>query len=164
MKEKRILFRIRLLITLFITGLVFSGITAFPVKAELSFLVNHVSLFPDIMKNWLIRVYSAVSTVNSDYPFLNYGTDWLAFAHIVIAIAFIGPLREPSRNIWVIKFGMIACILVFPLALIAGPIRGIPFWWQLIDCCFGIFGLIPLIWSYILIKKLDALKEQKTVA
>jgi hypothetical protein len=30
------------------------------------------------------------------------------------------------------------------LALIAGPVRGIPFYWRMIDCSFGIFGTIPL--------------------
>jgi hypothetical protein len=30
------------------------------------------------------------------YPFLAYGTDWLAFAHIVIAVFFIGPLVKPK--------------------------------------------------------------------
>jgi len=39
---------------------------------------------------------------------------------------------------------MIACALIVPLALICGPLRGIPFVWQLIDCSFGVFGIIPL--------------------
>ena len=39
---------------------------------------------------------------------------------------------------------LIACAGVIPLALICGAIRGIPFYWRLIDCSFGIFGLIPL--------------------
>ena len=30
------------------------------------------------------------------------------------------------------------------LALIFGPIRGIPLFWRLIDCSFGLFGAIPL--------------------
>ena len=85
-----------------------------------------------------------LETTGREYPFLAYGTDWLAFAHLVIAVAFWGPLRDPVRNIWVVEFGMIACLLVIPLALICGPIRGIPFCWQLIDCSFGVFGLIPL--------------------
>jgi len=28
--------------------------------------------------------------------------------------------------------------------MICGPIRGIPFYWRLIDCSFGVFGFIPL--------------------
>ena len=79
-----------------------------------------------------------------DYPFLAYGTDWLAFAHLVIAIAFLGPIKDPVKNIWVVEFGMIACVLVIPLAIVCGQIRGIPWWWRLIDCTFGVFGLVPL--------------------
>lgn len=41
----------------------------------------------------------------------------------MIAIAFIGPLRDPVRNIWIIQWGMIACVLVIPLALLAGAAR-----------------------------------------
>ena len=93
---------------------------------------------------WLSHVREGLETTARDYPFLAYGTDWLAFAHIVIGIAFIGPLRDPVKNIWVVEFGMIACLLVIPLALICGPIRGIPLYWRLIDCSFGVFGLIPL--------------------
>ena len=74
-----------------------------------------------------------------------YGTDWLAFAHLVIAVAFLGPLRDPVRNQWVLVFGVIACLGVLPLALIAGPIRGIPVYWRLIDCSFGLIGAIPLL-------------------
>lgn len=73
-----------------------------------------------------------------------YGTDWLAFAHIVMAVAFIGPFRDPVRNIWVIEWAMIACVLVLLLALICGPLRSIPFGWRVIDCSFGVFGVIPL--------------------
>jgi hypothetical protein len=42
---------------------------------------------------------------------------------------------------------MLACAGVPLLALIAGPIRGIPFYWRLIDCSFGLFcglALLPL--------------------
>jgi hypothetical protein len=153
--EKQLRIRIQLLIVLFITGLVLSGITAFPIEAELSAVVKHSSLFPPIIQNWLATVYHAVKTTNANFPFLSYGTDWLAFAHIVIAVAFIGPLKDPVKNIWVIQFGMIACIMIIPLALIAGPIRNIPFYWRLIDCSFGIIGIIPLYLCYQYIKRLE---------
>ena len=54
-----------------------------------------------------------------------------------------GVLRDPVKNIWVIEFGMICCVLVIPLALIAGPIREIPFWWRVIDCSFAV-AIVPL--------------------
>ena len=43
------------------------------------------------------------------------------------------------------KDGIIACLLIFPYALTAGYNRNIPLWWRLIDCSFGILGLIPLL-------------------
>ena len=89
------------------------------------------------------------------YPFLAYGTDWLAFAHLVIAVAFWGPLRDPVRNVWVVKFGMIACAGVVPLALIAGAARGIPWWWQAIDISFGLVGIVPLLFAWAGIRRLD---------
>ena len=82
--------------------------------------------------------------MDQKYPFMFYGTDWLAFGHIVIAIAFLGALKDPVKNIWIIEFGMLACLLVIPYALIFGAIRGIPFFWRLIDCSFGIIGILPL--------------------
>jgi hypothetical protein len=83
-------------------------------------------------------------------------TDWLGFAHLVIAVAFWGPIKDPVRNVWVVQFGMIACLAVIPFALIAGPIRGIPWWWQLIDMSFGIVGIVPLLAAYAQIRRLAA--------
>lgn len=68
------------------------------------------------------------------------GTTGWHFAHFVLAILFIGPLKDPVRNTWVIEFGMIACALVIPYALVAGYMRGLPFWWRLVDCSFGVIG------------------------
>ena len=149
--------KIKTWIVLFIVLLILSGVTAFPIETELAFLTKHISDFPEFMQTWITTIYNEVKTVNELYPHLSYGTDWLAFAHIVIATVFIGPFIDPVKNIWVIQFGMIACIMVFPLALIAGPIRQIPFFWQLIDCSFGVFGFIPL---YITYKNIRLLEQQ----
>jgi hypothetical protein len=73
----------------------------------------------------------------------------------VIAVAFIGVLRNPVRNKWIIEFGIVACVMVFPLALVAGVVRGIPIWWRLIDCSFGVVGLVPLRICYKKIKFLE---------
>jgi len=159
LSEKTLRLRIRLLLILFIIGLVLSGITAFPIETQLAMAVDNISIFPFFLQEWITKVYHAVKSTNDAYPFLSYGTDWLAFAHIVIAVAFIGPLKDPIRNIWILQFGMIACAMVIPLALIAGPIRQIPFYWQLIDCSFGVFGIIPLYICYKMIKKLELLQN-----
>jgi hypothetical protein len=73
-------------------------------------------------------------------------------------------LRDPVRNIWVVHFGMIACVAVVPLALIAGPIRGIPWGWQIIDMSFGVFGLVPLFFAERGIRRLAAETSQPTAA
>jgi hypothetical protein len=75
---------------------------------------------------------------------LLYGYDWLAFAHIMIALLFIGVYKEPVRNKWVIDFAIICCISIIPFAFVCGYIRQIPIGWRLIDCSFGIIGLLPL--------------------
>jgi len=155
--KNKLEFRIKLLIVFFIIGLVLSGITAFPIETQLEFLMNHISALPEIMQLWLTQIYFAVKTTNAQFPQMSYGTDWLAFSHIVIATAFIGPLRDPVRNIWGIQFGMIACVMVFPLAFIAGSMRDIPMFWRIIDCSFGVFGFIPLYTCYRYIKQLEAL-------
>lgn len=144
MQTNRLLLRIRVAIIFFIVALAVSGITAFPIETELHWLVNHPSLIPGPIYTFVNKAYEGISISNQTHPMLSYGYDWLAFAHLVIAMAFIGPLRNPVKNIWVIEWAMLACVAVIPLALIAGPIRGIPFYWQCIDCSFGIFGIIPL--------------------
>jgi hypothetical protein len=149
--------KVKTWVIVFIIGLVLSGVTAFPIETELAWLANHASVFPEFMQGWISKVYLSVKITNQNYPYLAYGTDWLAFGHLVIAMAFVGPLKDPVKNIWVIEFGMIACVMVFPLAFIAGPIRGIPVYWRLIDCCFGIFGIMPLYIVYRDIKKLEAI-------
>lgn len=159
LEELKIRKRIKYLIYIVITGLVLSGITTFPIETELYFISKHLNYFPEFVREWLTKVYMAVKEVNTAYPFLSYGTDWLAFAHLIIAIVFIGPLKNPIKNIWVIEFGIITCISVFPLALIFGHLREIPFYWRLMDCSFGFFGLIPLILCRQNILKLSRVKE-----
>jgi len=93
--------------------------------------------------------------VNITYPYLSYGTDWLAFAHVMLAVLFIGTLKNPLKNTWVIEFGLIAAISIFPLAFIAGEVRGIPVFWRLIDCSFGVVALLVLLPAYRMIRKLE---------
>ena len=142
--------RIRCLLILFIVALVVAGLTAIPLRWELSLLNqwfgtgSFLSRVLPSVANWISRVNDNVQNGYGQFPLLAYGTDWLAFAHIIIAVAFMGPLRDPVRNLWVIEFGMIACALIIPWALIFGVVRSIPWFWTLIDMSFGIFGIIPL--------------------
>ena len=108
-------------------------------------------------QHWIAKINEGLIQTHKTYPFLFYGTDWLAFSHLVIAVAFAGLYVKPVRNKWIIYFGMIACAGVIPLALICGAIRGIPFYWRLIDCSFGVFGFIPLYLLHIYVSKLETM-------
>jgi hypothetical protein len=152
----------RFWLSIFIVGLILSGVTAFPLEREtawLASLFNSNPIVPDSMILWINKVHDALQETGLRYPFLAYGTDWLGFAHLVLAIVFFGPLRDPVRNKWVIQFGIIACIAVIPLALIAGQLRGIPLAWRLIDCSFGVFGAIPLLICLSRVKHLENLQQ-----
>ncbi len=150
-REQILLRRIKQLTWFFIVGLVISGATAIPLEWEVNLLVNWFGLVGQTsatatteLGRWLLKAREALQAVSAQHPLLFYGTDWLAFGHFVIAIAFIGALRDPVRNRWLFDFGLIACVLVIPFALLFGAVRGVPFWWRLIDCSFGVFGFIPL--------------------
>jgi len=148
MNRDRRLKWIKWLTWLFIVGLFISGATAVPWQSELGAMARflggadsgHVSRFT----LWILKVRDALNNTYAAYPFMAYGTDWLAFGHFLIALAFVGALRDPVRNRWLFLFGLISCVLVIPYAMILGGMRGIPVYWRLIDCSFGVFGFIPL--------------------
>lgn len=163
-EETLLVRRIRLLIIFFIFALIVSGITAFPLETEMRIACDILGISQTAsvenytgLHYWIAKVNNALVNTNCDYHFLAYGYDWLAFAHIVIAVAFIGLYRKPVQNIWIVYFAMIACVGIIPLALICGEIRQIPIYWRLIDCSFGVFGIIPLYILHIYIKRLEAL-------
>lgn len=160
--DRRTLRRIRCVLVVFVLGLVLSGVTAFPLIHELNLLVSMLggdeAVSPasrGMLLSWLVAVRDGLVDTQVKYPWMAYGTDWLAFAHIAIAVFFVGPLVDPVRNIWVLRAGLIACALVIPLALICGEVRGIPFGWRLIDCSFGIVGALPLWYCLRLVRKLE---------
>lgn len=152
MKQNKTLKTIKRLLLLFIICLFLSGLTAIPVDAQLSIVTKSVDT-ETALHTWVQKVLMAYRDVANNYPFLFYGYDWLAFAHFVLAILFIGPYKDPVKNIWVVQFGLIACILVIPFAFVAGHFRSIPIGWRLIDCSFGVFGFALLWVIYTLIRK-----------
>jgi hypothetical protein len=147
---------------LFVAGLVLSGLTAFPLLHELALLCQWLGISDPAayetfsgLRRWIAFVFFGLQKTYAAYPFVGYGTDWLAFGHLIIALFFIGPFRDPIRNAWVLRVGLIACAAVIPLALICGALREIPFGWRLLDCSFGIAGAIPLLYCLHLTKRLS---------
>jgi hypothetical protein len=159
------LFRFRAALLLFIIGLVISGVTAFPLLMELRILSDWLGVGSatsatghEGLAFWILTVRHGLEATYAAYPWIGYGTDWLAFGHLVIAGFFIGPMIRPETGRSVIYTGIVACLAVIPLALICGPIRGIPFYWRLIDCSFGVIGIIPLLYCLRLLKRIEAEK------
>lgn len=124
--------QIRIAILIVIVGLVISGVTAFPLLHELNLLCDllgkdgiGLAADSDLMR-WVFKVRDGLAATYRDYPFIAYG-----------------------------KVGIAASLLVIPLALICGPIRGIPFFWRLIECSFGVLCILPLVFALRMIRQLD---------
>ena len=155
MDTAALLLRIRITLGLFVIALVVSGVTAFPLLWELGILGRLLGIDPEAeptgygsgLHFWIALVWRGLRNTYADYPFIAYGTDWLAFAHLMIALFFVPVFREPQRYRANLLCGIAACVLIIPLAFICGAVREIPFYWRLIDCSFGIIGALPLLYA-----------------
>ena len=165
--KDRLLTRYRWTLALFILGLVLSGVTAFPLATEISRMVAWLGIDPahpptEGLGHWIWAVHSGLDDTYAHYPWIAYGTDWLAFGHIAIALFFVGAWIRPLESEMIIKGGIAACILVVPTALICGGMRGIPFGWRLIDCSFGAGGIVFLLYALAVLKRLQAAAKVHT--
>ncbi len=145
---------IRRWLLFFMAALIFSGLTAVPLEWGTTWLADTTMAWGEPWAGWAAYAAEAVAHVGGTYPMLFYGTDWLAFAHVVIALAFIGPYRDPVRNRWVVEWGLWCCLLVLPLAFLWAPVRGIPFFWRCVDASFGVIGAVPL---WMVLRRIDGL-------
>lgn len=148
---------------LFITGLVVSGVTAFPLLHEMKLLCAFLGIDSATapegyhgLEFWILTVRHGLEETYARYPWIAYGTDWLAFGHLIIAGFFIGPLIHPRFSRATLITGIVACLGVVPLAMICGPLREIPFYWWVIDCSFGAIGIVPLIYCLRQLKRIEA--------
>ena len=161
---RQLLTRIRLLVAIAIIGLIVSGLTAIPLETELRWLIQGLGINSTEaathsgLEHWLTKVHTGLKETNERYPFIAYGTDWLAFGHLMIALVFVGAWRDPVRNKWLFDYGLLACAAVIPWALLSGELRDIPFYWRLIDCSFGVFGAIPFWLARQWVAKLEQLE------
>ena len=138
--------RIRILLVGFVAGVVLAGVTAFPLPQEATLAARLIGARAGApgMSGWVAAVRDGLVDTNRKYPFLAYGTDWLAFGHLMIAAAFWGPLKDPVRNVFVVRWRVFCCLASVPVALVFGPLRGVPLFWLPIDCAFGLIGTVPL--------------------
>lgn len=142
--QNRLRRKIKIAIIITIAGLLLNGISAIPLISELKILLSKPDALPQFLRDWWMYVNKGVNDTTRFYPFMRYGFDWLAFAHLLIAIAFIGPLKDPIKNEWIIQWGMIASALSVIMALGWERLRGIPLWWSCIDAAIAIVAFIVL--------------------
>lgn len=152
----------RLMLGIVAAGLLASGITCYFLKWEVSTTLDIVwNRTPDripLMEGeyeLFVKVEKGLVDIGRNFPEFFLGTDWLGFAHIVLAILFIGAIRDPVRNVWIVQFGMISAVMVVIAAFIFGHMRGLPPIHYFVDASFGFCAFIPLYLAYRRIKLID---------
>jgi hypothetical protein len=72
-------------LAVFMVGLIVSGLTAFPLETELRVLCSIVGVDPAAppsdyagLQHWIAVVAEGLRETYAKYPFIAYGTDWLA--------------------------------------------------------------------------------------
>jgi uncharacterized protein YecE (DUF72 family) len=128
-------------------GLFVSGVTVWPAVPELKAAVSLIwgaAEAASVLHGFVLKAVEGLETVTAEYPFMLYAHDWLAFAHIVLAILFAGAMRDPVRNVWIVQCGLIMCALVPVLAGICIPVRGLPLCWFWLDFAFAPAAALPL--------------------
>jgi len=106
----RLLRRYRIALLIFIAGLVLSGLTAFPLLHEMRLIANWLGTSEPAayheftgLKYWIASVLHGLEQTHAHFPFIAYGTDWLAYGHLAIALFFIRPLIHPLESDWVLR-------------------------------------------------------------
>jgi len=139
--------RAKWMLGMVVFGLVVSGVTVWPALRELKWAVGIAwgdSEPAGVLHAFVLRAIEGLESVEESYPLMLYAHDWLAFAHIALAILFAGAIKDPVRNVWVVQCGLIMCVLVPFLAGICIPIRGLPLRWFWIDFAFAPAAGVPL--------------------
>ncbi len=137
----------RWMLGIVVFGLLVSAVTIWPAVSELKFAVRLAwgdTAPTGTLHKFVLQAINGLEDVGARYPFMLYAHDWLAFAHIVLALLFAGAMRDPVRNIWVVQCGLIMCALVPVLAGICIPLRQLPSIWFLIDFAFAPSAALPL--------------------
>jgi hypothetical protein len=156
--------RAKLMIGIVVFGLLVSAVTIWPAIPELKMAVRIAwgdAEPTGVLHSFVVRTIEGLEAMEADYPFILYAHDWLAFAHIVLAILFAGAIKDPIRNVWIVQCGLIMCALIPVLAGICVPIRGIPWVWFWIDFAFAPGAALPLWIALRDIKRTEAKLNKK---
>jgi hypothetical protein len=139
--------RAKVMLGIVVFGLLVSAITIWPAIPGLKMAVRIVwgeAEATGVIHGFILQVIAGLKVMEAHYPFMLYAHDWLAFAHIALAILFAGAIRDPVRNKWIVQCGLIMCALIPVLAGICIPLRGIPLVWFWVDFSFAPAAALPL--------------------
>ena len=139
--------RAKWMIAIVALGLLVSGVTVWPAVPELE-LAQEIAWGGERgegdIAGFVDEAIEGLQSTEEQYPFLLYAHDWLAFAHIVLALLFAGAIRDPVRNKWIVQCGLVMCVLIPVLAGVGIPVRGLPWQWFFIDTAFGVVAGVLL--------------------
>jgi hypothetical protein len=127
-------------------GLFISGVTIWPWELELTLaisILDGLAVF-EPLRALLQELLSDMLALREKDSFVLYIADWLAFAHLILTALFLMAIRDPVRNILVVRFGILCSLSVPLLAVTCVPLRGIPLFWILVDSSFALCA-IPLL-------------------
>ncbi|MFI5134703.1 MAG: hypothetical protein ACHQD9_02500 [Chitinophagales bacterium] len=143
-KETQLRRKINTALIITIVGLLLNGISIIPLRTEISILLATNDSLPKFLQEWLNYVSQGLQETGNQYNFMRYGFDWLGFTHLLIAILFFGALKDPVKNEWVVKWGMIVSLLSIAMALGWEQLRSVPFWWSIIDAMIALLAFVVL--------------------
>ena len=152
---------ISVFLKVFIAVLILSGLCYF----SLPFLSKKILSFIDAfgirgeLYSFAMKLIQAANYNEAHYPFMGYSTDLLGFAHLTFALLFGGAVMDPNKNEWVIRFGLMVCVLLIPTVLLAGWVREIPIIWRVVNCFFGVFGFALLFKVFKMVKSNQELRK-----
>ncbi len=152
------------MIVIVVFGLLVSAVTIWPAIPELKMAVRIVwgdAAPTGVLHSFVVKAIKGLEAMEADYPFMLYAHDWLAFAHIMLAILFAGAIRDPIRNVWIVQCGLTMCALVPVLAGICVPIRGIPWIYFWVDFAFAPGAALPLWIALRDIRRVEAQLDNK---
>jgi hypothetical protein len=137
--------RPRIMLAIVAFGLFVSGVTIWPweVELELALRLFEALSAPVLLLDTLRSILADMRALREAGSFVLYIADWLAYAHLVLTALFLMAMKDPVRNILVVRFGILCCLTVPILAVTCIPQRGIPLFWIFIDSSFA-FAAIPL--------------------
>jgi len=148
--KSRDIFWVRIFLFVVLLGVVFSCQMILFVEPQIQWMDKVVresaivrQRFPQLVE-WIGVLNLSVNDTYQKYPAIAYCMDWLAFAHVFVGLSLLGAIKNPVQNVWAIKTAILTCLLMVPFAFLSGSVRGIPFYWCMVDSSFAVLALIPL--------------------